>query len=142
MTAASIPWHLCQGRGAVHIDAVTIAIVWQSHCWSRDGHFRVSVHRQQGYGSDLLHLDGSCADADRRSLCRAAVLHPTELLEKGLGWPARRGDKQCWRWYSFRGWGHMVNGSRRWLQVAGLNFQASELARVLVLIYLASTRPP
>ncbi len=32
----------------------------------------------------------------------------------------------------------MVNGSRRWLQLAGLNFQASELARVLVLIYLAS----
>jgi cell division protein FtsW len=36
------------------------------------------------------------------------------------------------------GLGHMVNGSRRWLQLAGLNFQASELARVLVLIYLAS----
>src|SRR5262249_6306942 len=36
------------------------------------------------------------------------------------------------------GLGHTVNGSRRWLQLAGLNFQASELARVLVLIYLAS----
>ena len=36
------------------------------------------------------------------------------------------------------GLGHTVNGSRRWLHLAGLNFQASELARVLVLIYLAS----
>jgi cell division protein FtsW len=36
------------------------------------------------------------------------------------------------------GLGHSVNGSRRWLRVAGLNFQVSELARVLVLIYLAS----
>jgi len=36
------------------------------------------------------------------------------------------------------GVGHMVNGSRRWLRVLGLNFQASELARVLVVIYLAS----
>ena len=36
------------------------------------------------------------------------------------------------------GLGHSVKGSRRWLQLAGLNFQVSELARVLVLIYLAS----
>ncbi|MFO0447133.1 MAG: putative lipid II flippase FtsW [Pseudomonadota bacterium] len=34
------------------------------------------------------------------------------------------------------GIGHEVNGSRRWLRVAGLNFQASEGARVLLLIYL------
>jgi cell division protein FtsW len=31
-----------------------------------------------------------------------------------------------------------VNGSRRWLRFAGINFQVSELARVLVLIYIAS----
>jgi cell division protein FtsW len=36
------------------------------------------------------------------------------------------------------GLGHVVNGSRRWLRLAGLNFQVSEAARVLVLIYLAS----
>jgi cell division protein FtsW len=36
------------------------------------------------------------------------------------------------------GLGHVVNGSRRWLKVAGINFQVSELARVLILIYLAS----
>jgi cell division protein FtsW len=36
------------------------------------------------------------------------------------------------------GLGHAVNGSRRWLRLAGANFQVSELARVLVLIYLAS----
>ncbi|HVY80343.1 MAG TPA: putative lipid II flippase FtsW [Steroidobacteraceae bacterium] len=36
------------------------------------------------------------------------------------------------------GFGHAVNGSRRWIRVLGFNFQASELARVLVLIYLAS----
>jgi cell division protein FtsW len=36
------------------------------------------------------------------------------------------------------GLGHMVNGSRRWIRLLGFNFQASELARVLVLIYLAS----
>jgi len=36
------------------------------------------------------------------------------------------------------GLGHTVNGSRRWLEIGGLNFQASELARVFVLIYVAS----
>jgi cell division protein FtsW len=36
------------------------------------------------------------------------------------------------------GVGHSVNGSRRWLRVAGANFQVSELVRVIVLIYVAS----
>jgi cell division protein FtsW len=31
-----------------------------------------------------------------------------------------------------------VNGSRRWLRLGGVNFQVSEAARVLVLIYIAS----
>jgi cell division protein FtsW len=36
------------------------------------------------------------------------------------------------------GLGHVVNGSRRWVRLAGLNFQVSELARVLVLVWVAS----
>jgi cell division protein FtsW len=36
------------------------------------------------------------------------------------------------------GIGHAVNGSRRWLHIGAVNFQVSELARVLVLIYIAS----
>ena len=36
------------------------------------------------------------------------------------------------------GVGHAVNGSRRWLRLGGVNFQVSEAARVLVLIYIAS----
>ncbi len=35
------------------------------------------------------------------------------------------------------GLGHLVNGSRRWLRIAGVNFQASEAARLLTLIYVA-----
>jgi len=35
------------------------------------------------------------------------------------------------------GLGHVVNGSRRWLRLPGLNFQASEAARVLMLVYIA-----
>jgi cell division protein FtsW len=36
------------------------------------------------------------------------------------------------------GIGHEVNGSRRWLRLGLMNFQASELARVLLLTYVAS----
>lgn len=36
------------------------------------------------------------------------------------------------------GLGHEVNGSRRWLRLGVMNFQPSELARVLLLTYLAS----
>lgn len=36
------------------------------------------------------------------------------------------------------GLGHVVKGSRRWIHIAGLNFQASEAARVFTLIYVAS----
>lgn len=36
------------------------------------------------------------------------------------------------------GLGHEINGSRRWLRLGFLNFQASEMARVLLLTYLAS----
>ena len=36
------------------------------------------------------------------------------------------------------GLGEVVNGGRRWLRIAGFTFQVSELARVLVLVYVAS----
>jgi len=36
------------------------------------------------------------------------------------------------------GIGHTVNGSRRWLKLGALTFQPSELARVFILIYIAS----
>jgi cell division protein FtsW len=36
------------------------------------------------------------------------------------------------------GIGHSANGARRWLRLGGLNFQVSEAARMLTLIYIAS----
>ena len=36
------------------------------------------------------------------------------------------------------GIGHEVNGSRRWVRLGFMNFQASELARVMLLTYIAS----
>lgn len=36
------------------------------------------------------------------------------------------------------GIGHEVNGSRRWVRLAGFNLQASEVARIFVLTWIAS----
>jgi cell division protein FtsW len=61
----------------------------------------------------------------------------TELLEK-MAWPMLIGAVVLLFLVLIPGVGHMVNGSRRWIRLVGFNFQASELARVLTLIFIAS----
>ena len=61
----------------------------------------------------------------------------TELLEK-MAWPLLIVAVVLLFLVLIPGVGHVVNGSRRWIRLLGFNFQASELARVLVLIFIAS----
>ncbi len=61
----------------------------------------------------------------------------TEYIEK-MAWPLLIVAAALLFVVLIPGLGHMVNGSRRWIRVLGFNFQASELARVLVLIFIAS----
>jgi cell division protein FtsW len=61
----------------------------------------------------------------------------TEYLEK-FAWPLLIGAVALLFFVLVPGLGHVVNGSRRWIRLLGFNFQASELARVLVLIFIAS----
>jgi cell division protein FtsW len=61
----------------------------------------------------------------------------TEHLEK-MAWPLLIGALALLFVVLVPGLGHSVNGSRRWIRLMGFNFQASELARVLVLIFIAS----
>jgi len=61
----------------------------------------------------------------------------TEYLEK-FAWPLLIGAVALLFFVLIPGLGHVVNGSRRWIRLLGFNFQASELARVLVLIFIAS----
>jgi cell division protein FtsW len=61
----------------------------------------------------------------------------TEHLEK-MAWPLLIVAVALLFIVLIPGLGHVVNGSRRWIRLIGFNFQASELARVLVLIFLAS----
>jgi cell division protein FtsW len=128
-----------RGGGAVHIDPVTVGIVLSiallglvmvtsasvSIASKETGQTFFYLERQL-----LLMLIGGAS---------AALLFciPTQLLEK-ISVPLLISAIAMLALVFVPGLGHMVNGSRRWLQLAGLNFQASELARVLVLIYLAS----
>ncbi len=61
----------------------------------------------------------------------------TELLEK-MAWPLLIVAVVLLFLVLVPGVGHVVNGSRRWIRLLGFNFQASELARVLTLIFIAS----
>ena len=61
----------------------------------------------------------------------------TEFLEK-MAWPLLIAAIALLFFVLIPGLGHVVNGSRRWIRLLGFNFQASELARVLVLIFIAS----
>jgi cell division protein FtsW len=61
----------------------------------------------------------------------------TEHIEK-LAWPLLIGAIALLFIVLIPGVGHVVNGSRRWIRLLGFNFQASELARVLTLIFIAS----
>ena len=47
-------------------------------------------------------------------------------------------DCCCWLLVLIPGLGARVNGARRWLRIGVLNFQVSELAKVLVLTWLCS----
>ena len=61
----------------------------------------------------------------------------TEYLEK-MAWPLLIVAALLLFVVLVPGLGHVVNGSRRWIRILGFNFQASELARVLTLIFIAS----
>ena len=61
----------------------------------------------------------------------------TEHLEK-IAWPLLIVAVALLFVVLVPGVGHVVNGSRRWIRLLGFNFQASELARVLVLVFIAS----
>ncbi len=61
----------------------------------------------------------------------------TEFLEK-MAWPLLIIAIALLFFVLIPGLGHVVNGSRRWIRLLGFNFQVSELARVLILVFIAS----
>jgi cell division protein FtsW len=126
-------------HGAVHLDPVTLAlslgIVLLGLVMVTSA--SVSIAGQES-GQPFYYLERQLFLTLIGGACAALVFSiPTELLERASV-PLLAIAIALLIIVLVPGLGHSVNGSRRWLRLAGANFQVSELARVLVLIYIAS----
>jgi cell division protein FtsW len=122
----------------VRVDWVTLALVFAIVLFGlvMVTSASISIATQEGH-DPFLYLERQLALTLIGCACAALVFCVrTEFLERvSLGLLVGAGVLLVIVFIP--GLGHVVNGSRRWLRLAGLNFQASELARVLVLIWVA-----
>jgi cell division protein FtsW len=125
--------------GAVHIDSVTIAIVLAISLLGLVMVTSASVSiASQESGQAFYYLERQLLLTLVGTACAALLFCVrTELLEK-VSVPLLITAIGLLFVVLIPGLGHTVNGARRWLHLFGLNFQVSELSRVLVLVYLAS----
>jgi len=139
-TAALAGFTRAQGRtGAVHLDPVTLALALGISLLGLVMVTSASVSiASQESGQPFLYLERQLLLTLIGAGCAALVFCiRTEFLERASVWLLVAAVVLLVM-VLIPGLGHAVNGSRRWLRIAGVNFQASELARVLVLIYIAS----
>ncbi len=125
--------------GSVHLDPVTIALVLGLVLLGlvMVTSASVSIAGQES-GQPFFYLERQLLLTLIGAACAALVFCvPTEALERA-SLPLLAVAIALLVLVLVPGLGHAVNGSRRWLRLAGANFQVSELARVLVLIYIAS----
>lgn len=140
-TASAAMTYARSGRssGILHLDTVTIAIVLAISLLGLVMVTSASVSiASQETGQAFFYLERQLVLMLIGSACAVLLFYiRTPLLEK-FSVPLLVAACAMLVLVFVPGLGHTVNGSRRWLQLAGLNFQASELARVLVLVYVAS----
>jgi len=129
------------GRGGVplQVDAVTVALTLGIVLLGLVMVTSASVSiASQGSGEPVYFLERQLLLTLIGALCAAvALVIRTELIERA-SFPLLAVAIVLLVLVLIPGLGHAVHGSRRWLRLAGVNFQVSELARMLVLIYLAS----
>jgi len=125
--------------GAVHFDAVTLALVLAIVLLGLVMVTSASVSiASQETGQPFYYLDRQLLLTLIGAACAALLFSiPTDILERASV-PLLACALALLILVLIPGLGHAVNGGRRWLRVAGASFQVSELARVLVLIYIAS----
>ena len=128
------------GKGAaLHLDTVTLTltagIVLLGLVMVTSA--SVSIAGQEA-GQPFLYLERQLLLTLIGVACAALVFSlPTQLIERAA-LPLLALAVALLVLVLVPGLGHLAKGGRRWLHVAGFNFQVSELARVLVLIYIAS----
>jgi cell division protein FtsW len=128
------------GRSStVRLDAVTIVLVLAIVLLGLVMVTSASVSiATKETGNPFLYLERQLVLTLIGSVGAAAVFCVrTELLEKAAV-PLLAGAAVLLLLVLVPGIGHSVNGSRRWLRLAGLNMQVSEVARVLVLVFISS----
>jgi cell division protein FtsW len=126
-------------NGPVHLDPVTIALVAAIVLLGliMVTSASVSIAGQES-GQPFFYLERQLLLTLLGVTCAALLFSvPTEVLERA-SLPLLAIAIALLIVVLVPGLGHSVNGSRRWLRLAGANFQVSELARVLVLIWVAS----
>jgi len=124
---------------AVHLDPVTLGLIAAIVLLGLVMVTSASVSiASQDSGQPFYYLERQLLLTLIGLGCAAALFAiPTALLEKAA-MPLLALALLLLLVVLIPGLGHAVNGSRRWLRLSGANFQVSELARVLVLVYLAS----
>ena len=139
LTSSSMYTRAGRGGGAVYIDGVTIVLVLSIALLGLVMVTSASVSiASQETGQPFFYLERQLLLTLIGGACASLLFCiPSQLLEK-ISVPLLVAAIAMLALVFVPGLGHTVNGSRRWLQLAGLNFQVSELARVLVLIYVAS----
>jgi len=128
-----------RGGGGVHFDLVTIALTLGIVLLGLVMVTSASVSiAGQATGEPFYYLERQLLLTLIGGGCAALLFSiPTPLLERASG-PLLALAIALLGLVLIPGLGHAVNGSRRWLKLAGVNFQVSELSRMLVLVYLAS----
>ena len=138
--AALMGFERSGARGtAVHLDPVTLALIAAIVLLGLVMVTSASVSiASQDSGEPFYYLERQLLLTLVGLVCAALLFAiPTALLERAAV-PLFALAVVLLILVLIPGLGHLVNGSRRWLRAGGANFQVSELARVLVLIYLAS----
>jgi cell division protein FtsW len=138
--AATTAYARSSGRGTVlHIDAVTIALVLAISLLGLVMVTSASVSiASKESGETFYYLERQLLLMLMGGLGAVLVFCiPTRALDR-LAFPLLLTALILLFVVLIPGLGHAVNGSRRWLRILAVNFQVSELARVLVLIYIAS----
>ncbi|MBV8145755.1 MAG: putative lipid II flippase FtsW [Gammaproteobacteria bacterium] len=139
-SAALLGFDRSGARGTVvHLDAITLGIIAAIVLLGLVMVTSASVSiASQDSGQPFLYLERQLLLTLIGLGCAAALFAvPTALLEKAAV-PLLAVALVLLLLVLVPGLGHAVNGSRRWLRLSGANFQVSELARVLVLVYVAS----
>ncbi|MGH8327395.1 MAG: putative lipid II flippase FtsW [Steroidobacteraceae bacterium] len=126
-------------RGGLRVDTTTLALVLAILLYGLVMVTSASISiasRETGHG--FFYLDRQFATALAGGAAAAVLLAvPTARIQR-LSMPLLIAALVLLLLVLVPGLGRVVNGSRRWLDVAGINVQVSEPARMFILIYVAS----